>query len=226
MSDNNRHQREVKSFVCRNRKLSDNHQKLLDEYYPIWGLACDKDWDFQQIFSKNHGIIKSIIIEIGFGTGDTLIQNAIDNPDINYIGIEMYQSGCLNILNYLKSHNLTNLRVCFGDAKEILTKYVKNNSLSGVQIFFPDPWPKKKHHKRRLVQTDFVNLLAEKLIPGGFLHMATDWVNYAEHMAEVMGCSSYYYLDDNNRSRLLTKFEQKGLAKGHEVRDLVYRVQK
>lgn len=229
VSSNDKHKREIKSFVCRNRKLSNNHQKLLDNCYPLWGLPNDQDWDFAQIFPNDKNLNvenQQIIIEIGFGTGDTLIRNAIDNPEINYIGIEMYQSGCLNVLNFQKENHLTNLRVCFGDAKEILAKYVKKHSLSGIQIFFPDPWPKKKHHKRRLVQTEFVDMLADKLSPGGFVHMATDWVNYAEHMAVVMDSNSNYYLDNKNRSRLLTKFEQKGMEKGHEVRDLVYRVHK
>lgn len=217
--------REVKSFVCRNRNLSVKQRELVAEYYPLFGLPNNQDWDFVKIFSNN----KPVVIEIGFGTGETLIKNAENNPNTNYIGVEVYQSGCINILNFLKENAINNLRICQGDAKEILHKYISDKALSGIQIYFPDPWPKKKHHKRRLVQTDFVNLLAKKLKTGGIVHLATDWQNYAEHMLEVLNQNSHYenlsdsddYVDCN---RELTKFEQKGLIKGHVIRDLKFKV--
>lgn len=217
--------REIKSFVCRNRNLTENQRDLLNTYYPKWGLVNNQNWDFNKIFNNNN----KIVLEIGFGTGDTLIKNAINNPNSNYIGIEVYQAGCINILNYLKNNKINNLRICQGDAKEILFNHIADKSLTAVQIFFPDPWPKQKHHKRRLIQTDFINLLASKIKLGGLLHTATDWVNYAEHMIKVLNSNNNYNNSPNNQeliasSRLLTKFEQKGLTKGHKIRDLIYTV--
>lgn len=213
--------REIKSFVCRNRKLSPQQELLVNESYPIYGLANNQDWDMSHTFSNNN----KIILEIGFGEGKTLVQNAVDNPEYNYIGIEVFQSGCLYILDFLKNNNLNNLRVCQGDAKQVLLNHLPDNSLYGVQIFFPDPWPKKRHHKRRLIQTELVNLLAQKLQSGGFIHLATDWQNYAEHMQEVLDKNPNYTKDSDNNGidRLLTKYESKGLEKGHSITDLIYR---
>lgn len=218
------HRREIKSYVCRNRRLSEANKELIDTFYPIWGLAADANWDNFEIFN-NHN---KVILEIGFGQGNTLVSNAINNPDVNYIGIEVYQAGCINILSSINEHKLKNLRVCQGDAKMILANHIKSKSLSGLQLFFPDPWPKSKHHKRRLVQTDFIELLADKLSPGGFIHMATDWQPYAEHMYNVLESNhkfkSYPVIAGLNQ-RLLTRFEEKGIKRGHVITDLIYKLE-
>lgn len=217
--------RKVKSFVCRNRHLTKNQQELISDFYPKYGLSNSENWDFATIFGNTN----PVIIEIGFGTGDTLIKNAVTNPNVNYIGIEVYQAGCINILNYLKEHQIENLRICQGDAKEILEKHIKPKSLSGVQIYFPDPWPKKRHYKRRLIQNEFVNLLASRIVTGGSLHLATDWENYAEHMLEVLNNNQNFENQSNTMSymdvnRELTKFEQKGIDKGHIIRDILFEI--
>ena len=222
--------RQIKSFVCRNRKLTSLQQELVDQYYPLWGLPNNRHWNFEEIFQNNN----DVILEIGFGTGETLIKNAVANPDYNFIGIEVYQAGCLNILDYIKQNNITNLRVCNGDAQQILLHYVDDKSLAGMQIFFPDPWPKLRHHKRRLIQSSFVALLAKKIKPSGFLHLATDWEDYAMHMSATIGANPDYIPYDQQKSneiaylatnkRLLTRFEQKGLQKGYKINDLFYKI--
>jgi tRNA (guanine-N7-)-methyltransferase len=218
------YRREIKSYVCRNRRLSAVNKQLIETYYPVWGLVNNADWDFFAIFN-NHN---PVIIEIGFGQGNTLSHNAMANPDINYIGIEVYRPGCINILNYIKQHKINNLRVCQGDAQFILANHIKKSSVAGLQIFFPDPWPKTKHHKRRLIQPEFINLIADKLIPGGFIHLATDWEPYAEHMVAVLE-SNHKFKDgpimSSSHQRLLTRFEEKGIKRGHVIRDLIYKLE-
>lgn len=218
VSVNIKPKREVKSYVCRNRKLSPANQILVDDYYPQYGLSAEREWNFAEIFNNNN----KVIIEIGFGTGDTLVQNAIDNPDYNYIGIEVYQSGCVNVLANIKQHSIKNLRVYNGDAKLILESKIKPGSVFGLQLFFPDPWPKKKHHKRRIVQPAFIEQLSTLLQGSGFIHMATDWLPYAEHMQDVLENHCKFSKIDYSNNRLLTRFEQKGLNKGHIITDLFY----
>jgi tRNA (guanine-N7-)-methyltransferase len=232
------HRREIKSFVKRNRSLTPAQASFFKQAYQQYGLFDQGLWDFENIFinnwvNNNH----DVILEIGFGNGDTLIKNAQANINTNYIGIEVYQTGVLNILKAIDQVELpslvdlsNNLRVCQGDAKVLLNNNIKDKSLSGVQIFFPDPWHKTRHHKRRLIQDDFVNLLAKKIKSGGFLHLATDWANYAAQMQQVLNNNINYQnlsLDHGyyqQSGRLLTRFEQRGLNKGHKIFDLKYQV--
>jgi tRNA (guanine-N7-)-methyltransferase len=152
---------------------------------------------------------------------------AEQNPQNNYLGIEVHRPGAGQLLHQIEQRDLENLRVSTHDAVEVLSYQLQDESLQGAQIFFPDPWPKKRHHKRRIIQNDFMTLLAKKLKPGGFVHMATDWENYAEHMLEVMHAHSDYKNTVDNfisrpESRPLTKFEQRGLKLGHEIFDLMF----
>ena len=219
--------RRIRSFVRREGRLTKGQQRALDELYPVYGLspAQDETLNFATIFANAH----PVHLEIGFGNGQTLTSMAAALPDTNYIGIEVHRPGVGNALLQIEKMALTNVRVICEDAVEVLTHNIPNQSLAAVYIFFPDPWHKKKHHKRRLVQTEFINLVKQKLNTGGRLHMATDWEAYAQHMMQVMnevvgfinlaGVGQYSTKPDY---RPLTKFEQRGLRLGHGVWDLVF----
>jgi tRNA (guanine-N7-)-methyltransferase len=176
-----------------------------------------------EIFCK----IQPIILEIGFGNGDSLIKMAICNPDKNYLGIEVHTPGVGRILANIEKNSLTNLKVITHDAVEILSNCLPNDFLHGVQIFFPDPWHKKRHHKRRLIQTSFIKMLYKKMDDNAFLHIATDWENYAEHIQEVLEASSSLFSTHKNALsisdlRPITKFENRGIRLEHKIFDLVY----
>ena len=218
--------RKINSYAVRNRTLHGQKAKLYQAGYKIFGLTPVQDigmWDYPKIFNNNN----PVIIEIGFGNGATLLNNAASNPEVNYIGIEVFQTGILNILAALQDsdNTIANLRVCQADARVILAECIPAQSLAGVQIFFPDPWPKTRHHKRRLIQTDFISLLAAKIQTGGFIHLATDWANYADHMKMVLDNHPLVKkLDIENNTRVVTKYERRGLKFGHEICDLKYLV--
>ncbi|WP_455220096.1 tRNA (guanosine(46)-N7)-methyltransferase TrmB, partial [Kaarinaea lacus] len=164
------------------------------------------------------------IVEIGFGMGDTLATMAMENPDSNFIGIEVHRPGVGSLLATIEEKGISNIRIFCHDAVEVLEQSIPDQSLDGIHIFFPDPWHKKRHHKRRLIQTAFVNLLATKLKPQGQLHIATDWKNYAEWIEEVMAETPNFskLAEDNSHQRPTTKFEKRGLKLGHGVWDMIY----
>jgi len=220
--------RPVRSFVLRQGRLTTGQETALKELFPIYGLeANDKIFDFTDIFKRT----APITLEIGFGNGESLATMAKNAPERDFIGIEVHRPGVGHILHLIEKYGLTNLRVIRDDAVEIIKNNIAENSLDCVQLFFPDPWHKKKHHKRRIVQTDFVSLLATRLQKGGIFHMATDWQEYAEHMAEVMEAHpDFTSISDSPYSpkpdsRPETKFERRGLDRGHGVWDLLYRCQ-
>lgn len=223
--------RPVRSFVTRDGRLTPSQQRAIDGLFPLWGLEPklddESDWqfDWSEIFSQPG----NPVFEIGFGNGDNLAEQADRNRDINYVGVEVYRVGVGRLLNQIEKRGLTNLRVICADAVEVLNRRISNQSLSALWLFFPDPWHKKRHHKRRIVQTAFADLVAQKVQAGGLWHLATDWVPYAEHMMEVLeahpkwqntaGAGKILPRPDN---RIETHFERRGLKKGHEVADLVY----
>ena len=182
------------------------------------------------ILARFSAVHAPLIVEIGFGNGDSLAKMAAANPDNDYIGIEVHRPGVGHLMMLLDQQGLTNVRIYCHDAIDIIEHKIADNSLAGVHLFFPDPWPKKKHHKRRIVRPSFVELLARKLKPGGYFHAATDWQNYAEHMLEVLsagaGISNTSHTGDyceRPEYRPLTKFEQRGIRLGHGVWDLIFR---
>lgn len=210
----------IKSFVKRKRKLSSNKQDLFADMWPTYGA--------QNPFTSH----SPLAVEIGFGMGNTLFNYAKKYPEINFIGIEVYQPGIVSLFRQLEAEPLDNIRVYDTDAVEILTQSISDNSLEKVLIFFPDPWQKTRHHKRRLIRPDFVQLLQKKLKPGGLLHIATDWQNYAEHIILVMQDNPDFITIDPEsveyanlrQDRVLTKFEKRGQNQGHIIHDLIFKI--
>ncbi len=220
------HRRTVKSFVIRAGRMTAGQQKGLDEHWPTWGLTLEQGkLDIEQAFGRQ----AETVLEIGFGMGLSLLSMAEAAPQNNFIGIEVHRPGVGSLLNEAGKAGVNNIRVYCHDAVEILRECIADESLDRVQIYFPDPWHKKRHNKRRLVQPAFVEALRPKLKQGGILHLATDWENYAEQMMEVMSAAEGLnnLAGDNQYSprpdyRPLTKFEKRGQKLGHGVWDLLF----
>jgi tRNA (guanine-N7-)-methyltransferase len=216
--------RPVRSYVLRGGRMGPGQQRALDELGPRFVLPFQEaPLDFEQVFGRR----APVVLEIGFGMGDATARIAAEQPESDFVGIEVHEAGVGALLRRIGESGLTNLRIVRHDAVEVLRHMVAPASIAGVHLFFPDPWPKKRHHKRRLVQPPFVQLLAERLAPGGYLHFATDWQPYAEQMLEVLAAekalanSAADYAPRPDR-RPLTKFEARGLQLGHGVWDLVF----
>ena len=218
--------RTIKSFVLRAGRTSNRQQLGLNEFLSNYELKLeDGPWNFEHIFGRN----ADTVVEIGFGMGASLVEMAKNNPQTNFIGIEVHRPGVGSLVADIHELALDNVRVVIGDAVDIFTNNISESNLAGVHIFFPDPWPKKKHHKRRLVQPDFVSLIAKKMKAGGYLHCATDWEDYAQHMLTVLNSSTLIVNKDDNggyyprpESRPVTKFEKRGIRLGHGVWDLLF----
>jgi len=218
--------RTIKSFVLRAGRISPRQQQGLTQYLKNYVLESSATpWNMTNIFNRD----ADTIVEIGFGMGSSLLAMAKMRPDVDFIGIEVHQAGIGSLAVSLFDEGMTNVRIAPMDACEIFKQCILDDSLDGIQVFFPDPWPKKKHHKRRLIQPNFVNLLVKKLKKGGFLHCATDWSEYAQQMKEVLStqpllrnkqdCGGFIERPD---SRPLTKFENRGVNLGHQVFDLIF----
>lgn len=227
MTDNTGHPRRIRSFVRREGRLTPGQQRALDRWLPEYGIpGNDAPLDFTALFGRT----APIVLEIGFGNGDTLLELAQRNPQWNFIGIEVHRPGVGHLLKQAGEAGVTNIRVSSRDAIEVLRHQVPDGSLHRVLLYFADPWPKKRHHKRRIVQPEFVALVARKLEPHGEFHLATDWENYAGHMKAVLDATTEFvnvaadggYVS-RPEERPLTKFEQRGQRLGHGVRDLIYR---
>lgn len=218
--------RAIKSFVLRQGRVTKAQEEALTNLWPVFGIEpSDTPLDFPTLFGR----VAPVTLEIGFGNGDSLAQMAAAAPERDFIGIEVHTPGVGHLLKLIGDQGLHNVRVMNTDAVEILQQRIPAHSLDRVQLFFPDPWHKKKHHKRRIVQLPFVGLLASRLQTGGVFHMATDWENYAEYMAEVMQTSPDFVnlaseppYSPRPDTRPLTKFENRGLKLGHGVWDLLY----
>jgi tRNA (guanine-N7-)-methyltransferase len=229
--------REIKSFVRREGRMTEGQKRALEALFPEFGILYDLNnilknspknkifLNLESIFGNQH----PVVLEIGFGMGDSLISMAESQPHLNFIGIEVHRPGIGVLLNKIEEKNLKNIRVMDGDAVEILKNLFADESLARVNLYFPDPWHKTRHHKRRIVQKGFLKLLARKLVPGGIFHAATDWENYAEHMMSVLSDSPYFFnlfgehhFSPDAMDRPETKFERRGLKLGHGVWDLVF----
>ncbi|ACX89144.1 tRNA (guanosine(46)-N7)-methyltransferase TrmB [Pectobacterium parmentieri] len=224
--ENGRPMRRIRSFVRRQGRLTNGQQLALDNYWPVMGVEYQTEQvDFNALFGRD----APVVLEIGFGMGASLVTMAAQHPEQNFLGIEVHLPGVGACLASAQEAGISNLRVMCHDALEVLMKMIPDGSLSMVQLFFPDPWHKARHNKRRIVQVPFVELVQSKLKVGGVFHMATDWEPYAQHMLEVMtSVAGYRNLSDNNEyvvrpeSRPLTKFEARGQRLGHGVWDLMF----
>jgi tRNA (guanine-N7-)-methyltransferase len=217
--------RSIRSFVLRQGRMSVAQQRHMEETLPKIGIPY-RVAPLDRAASNSHPAPR--ILEIGFGMGEGLAQIAAAHPENDYLGVEVHTPGVGALLKQVGERGLTNVRVIQHDAVEVLTHMLAPASLAGIHIFFPDPWHKKRHHKRRIIQPDFVALVASRLAPGGYLHCATDWAEYAEWMLEVLRGEPLLQNSADNYAprpdyRPLTKFEQRGLRLGHGVWDLVFR---
>lgn len=216
----------MRSFVLRGGRLTDGQQRAMDELLPLYSVGtADTCLDFAELFGNR----RPVILEIGFGNGDATWQMAQQHPAENFIGVEVHQPGVGHLLLKLEEQGIDNVRIACEDGVEFLRNRIADKSLEGFRLYFPDPWPKKRHHKRRIIQPAFVNLLAEKMAEGGIVHLATDWQNYAEHMLEVLQQNpAFENLSETGDYctrpawRPLTKYEKRGQRLGHGVYDLLF----
>jgi tRNA (guanine-N7-)-methyltransferase len=217
--------RPIRSYVLRQGRVSNAQARAHETLLPKYGIEYSgKPIDLSAVFGRR----AKIILEIGCGMGETTAAIAAAHPKTDFLGIEVHTPGVGSLLKLIDEGGLGNLRVIQHDAVEVLREMIAPASLDGAHIFFPDPWPKKRHHKRRLVQTDFIALLASRLKPGGYVHLATDWEEYAGQMLEVL--SAEPELENTAEGyaprpgyRPQTKFETRGLKLGHGVWDIVFR---
>lgn len=216
--------RTIKSFVKRQGRISHRQSSAYEKLWAIYGLQNKREAiDYRQIFAQE----APLVLEIGFGMGQSLLSMAQNNPDYNFIGIEVHRPGIGSVLAAMEENKISNIRIYNEDAIEVLKQSVADESLSYIFILFPDPWPKSRHHKRRLVQISFINLLKQKLKPGGQLHLATDWEDYAKHMLKIFAHDKSWLPisrsdTDSKLRRPQTKFERRGLELGHKIYDLVF----
>ena len=220
------HLRKIQSFVKRSGRLSKAQAIGLNELWSDYGINITKDpLNFDELFLNTN----NITLEVGFGNGDSLLEMAIKQPNQNFLGIEVYEAGVGRLINEASKNNLNNLKIIKEDAVEVLNNNITDNSISHFQLFFPDPWHKKKHHKRRIVQTSFLDLLSKKLKNKGIVHIATDWENYAEHIMEALELHKHFknnagdhIYSESPVNRPLTKFENRGHKLGHGVWDIIF----
>jgi len=218
----------VRSFVRREGRLTRAQETAIDQHFLQWGVnppAPGARLDLEALFARR----APVWLDIGFGAGAALLEIARANPDCDHLGVEVHRPGVGRVLGAMAAGGPGNIRVACHDAIEVLRDWLPEASLAGLRLYFPDPWPKKRHHKRRMVQPAWAELVARALQPGGVLHIATDWDHYARHMLLVLdaapglanrhGCGGFA---PGRGDRPLTRFEQRGLDLGHQVFDLVY----
>lgn len=222
-----RRMRPIRSYVRREGRITRAQQRALTEMWTQYGLDDGvNEFDFVEVFGRE----APVVMEIGFGNGDNLCQLARVNPNMNFLGVEVHRPGIGSLLLKLDRDGIENVRIICADAALVLARRIPKASLSAVYLLFPDPWPKKRHHKRRLLQHGFVTQIVERLCPGGDLHIATDWQDYAEHILNVgaqvpslinvagVGC---YVMPPHER--VTTRFERRGRRLGHRIWELHFR---
>jgi len=221
--------RTIKSFVLRQGRLTQAQQNALDNLWPEYGIEfTEQPLSFNSLFDNDN----EVFVEIGFGNGESLLQQAKNQPQYNFIGIEVHGPGVGHLIHLANQDNIRNIKVIRHDAVDVLKHQITDHSLKQVQLFFPDPWHKKRHHKRRIIKPEFIAQLRKKLKTGGCFHMATDWQHYAEQMLEQMDAAEGFHnisgaghYSETKAARCETKFERRGLRLGHGVWDLIYEKQ-
>ena len=215
----------IRSFVLRQGRVSNAQRRAYEDLLPKYGVPYTKDLlNFEIVYGRE----APRYLEIGSGMGETTVSIARSHPQNDYLAIEVYTPGVGSLLKQIEEFKLTNLRIVQHDAVEVVNNMFPQEYLDGIHIFFPDPWPKLRHHKRRLIQPEFISLLCKHLKPGGYIHVATDWNNYADQILEVMSnelslTNTAGDFVQRPEYRPLTKFEQRGLRLGHKVWDLVFK---
>src|SRR5690554_2314338 len=217
-------QKAIRSFVIRAGRMTDAQKSAFARHWPTYGLSLfGGPLDTQQRFGRE----APLVLEIGFDMGDSLLEMALAEPDKDFIGIEVHPPGVGRLLNAAAEAEVSNLKLYMADAKDVLADCIPAATLDRLQVYFPDPWHKKKHHKRRIIQPDFIQAIAPSLKAGGLLHLATDWAEYAEHMLEVMEAAEGFAntsagFTQRPSFRPITKFEKRGERLGHSVWDLLF----
>jgi tRNA (guanine-N7-)-methyltransferase len=213
--------RPIRSYVLRQGRTTPAQKRALEELLPEYGLSfSEQAIDPLRVFGR----VAPLVLEIGSGMGETTIEIAKARPDANFLAVEVHGPGVGSLLNRIAAAGLSNVKIIRHDALDVLEHMIPDNALAAIHLFFPDPWPKKRHHKRRMVQPEFAAIAARKLAPGGVLHAATDWPDYAERMNEVF--SKETLLEPaaaGFAARPVTKFESRARRLGHPVRDLLFR---
>lgn len=225
-SNHSANKRSVRSYVRRAGRITASQSRALEELWPDYGIEyCDTALDFCALFGRD----AARVLEIGYGNGESLVEVASSHPDIDFIGIEVHEPGVGHCLIKAREADIENLRLITHDALEVLEMQIPKRTLSRINLYFPDPWPKKRHHKRRIVQSRFLNLCASRLQNNGALHIATDWANYAEHIDEMLQQYPQFECAERREhdgslplDRPQTKFERRGLRHGHRICDWRY----
>lgn len=213
--------RTVRSFVLRGGRVTPAQERAFEKLWPRFGVEFSPAaLDLDQIFGR----MTERVLEIGFGNGESLVLQAAQNPGLDYLGVEVHRPGVGHCMLSAEAREVGNLRLIMHDAVEVLTQQIADGSFRRINLYFPDPWPKKRHHKRRLLQPDFLELLASKLTSGGAFHIATDWADYAAHIDDVVAGSNSFMVHERRvhqgehpLDRPNTKFERRGLKQRHDI---------
>ena len=220
LSSKSKSLRTIRSFVRRSGRITVAQKKAWDKYWAVYGINPEASLlDLSTLFQNNN---QRFILEIGFGNGENLVDCAKKDPNSNFIGIEVYPSGIGQCLINANKYDLKNLRLLCNDAVDVFNKQIANESLDVINIFFPDPWPKKRHHKRRLISEDFIVLIKSKLRQNGLVHICTDWADYGRDISALFESMKEFKPLDKFPKRLHTKFEKKGLANGHSIYEFAF----
>ena len=222
LSSKSKSLRTIRSFVRRSGRITVAQKKAWDKYWAVYGINPEAGpLDLSTLFQNNN---QRFILEIGFGNGENLVDCAKKDPNSNFIGIEVYPSGIGQCLINANKYDLKNLRLLCNDAVDVFNKQIANESLDVINIFFPDPWPKKRHHKRRLISEDFIVLIKSKLRQNGLVHICTDWTDYGRDISALFESMKEFKPLEKFPKRLHTKFEKKGLASGHSIYEFAFQL--